>query len=104
MEYIKDGKVQATHRVIVGKSSGKLVKAQGRTNGENHTPTLVSSIQQVVFNPRWYVSDRISLELGAGADGDPDYLSDLGWSECPPTILGSPRLYQPPGLVIHWGG
>ena len=98
MQYVKNGKVEATHRVIVGKSSGKRVKIMGRTMGENHTPTLVSSIQQVVFNPRWYVSDRISLELGAGADGDPGYFERLGMvrmsSHYP---WGSPRLYQPPG-------
>jgi murein L,D-transpeptidase YcbB/YkuD len=98
MEYVKDGKVEATHRVIVGKSSGKRVKAQGRIIGENHTPTLVSSIQQVIFNPRWYVSDRISLELGVEAAADPDYFERLGMVKMSSHYpWGSPRLYQRPG-------
>ncbi|HAA05751.1 MAG TPA: hypothetical protein DCE18_20630, partial [Syntrophobacteraceae bacterium] len=98
LEYVKNGKVEATHRVIVGKSSGKRVKAQGRMIGENQTPTLVSSIQQMVFNPRWYVSDRISLELDGEAASDPNYFERLGMVKMASSYpWGSPRLYQRPG-------
>jgi L,D-transpeptidase YcbB len=84
--------------VIVGKASGKKVKAQGRLIGENHTPTLVSKINQVIFNPRWYVSDRISLELDVEASKDPNYFDRLGYVRMASTYpWGAPRLYQRPG-------
>jgi murein L,D-transpeptidase YcbB/YkuD len=98
LEYVKNGRVEATHRVIVGKSSGKRVKMQGRLIGENQTPTLVSNIQQLVFNPRWYVSDRISLELDVEAGADPSYFERLGYVKMGSSYpWGSPRLYQRPG-------
>jgi murein L,D-transpeptidase YcbB/YkuD len=98
LEYFKDGKLQSTRRVIVGKASGKKVKALGRLIGENHTPTLVSKINQVIFNPRWYVSDRISLELGLQASDDPNYFDRLGYVRMASTYpWGAPRLYQRPG-------
>jgi L,D-transpeptidase YcbB len=98
LEYFKDGKLESTRRVIVGKASGKKVKAQGRLIGENHTPTLVSKINQVIFNPRWYVSDRISLELDVEASKDPNYFDRLGYVRMASTYpWGAPRLYQRPG-------
>jgi murein L,D-transpeptidase YcbB/YkuD len=98
LEYVKDGKVETTNRVIVGKSAGKRVKVQGRVLGENQTPTFASSIQQLVFNPRWYVSDRISLELDVEANSDPNYFQRLGYVKMSSSYpWGSPRLYQRPG-------
>jgi murein L,D-transpeptidase YcbB/YkuD len=98
LEYVKDGKVLKTHRVIVGKSSGKRVKVQGRVLGENQTPTFASTIQQLIFNPRWYVSDRISLELDVEASSDPNYFQRLGYVKMASSYpWGAPRLYQRPG-------
>lgn len=98
LEYHKDGKVIASHRVIVGKAKGKKVKLQGRLMGENQTPTLSSAIEQVVFNPRWYVSDRIRMELNDEISADPSYLARHGYvkmsSQYP---WGSPRIFQLPG-------
>jgi L,D-transpeptidase YcbB len=98
LEYFRDGRLQMTHRVIVGKASGKKIKMQGRMIGENQTPTLVSKINQVIFNPRWYVSDRISLELDVEASRDPNYWDRLGYVRMASTYpWGAPRLYQRPG-------
>jgi murein L,D-transpeptidase YcbB/YkuD len=98
LEYFRDGRLQTTHRVIVGKASGKKIKMQGRMIGENQTPTLVSKINQVIFNPRWYVTDRISLELDVEASRDPSYWDRLGYVRMASTYpWGTPRLYQRPG-------
>jgi murein L,D-transpeptidase YcbB/YkuD len=66
--------------------------------GENQTPTLSSAIDQIVLNPRWYVSDRIRLELNAEAKSDPDYFTRHGYVEM--TSLhswGQPRIFQRSG-------
>ncbi len=98
LEYYKDGKVQSTHRVIVGKASGKKVKVQGRMVGENQTPPLTSAIEQIVVNPRWYVSDRIRMELNGAASSDPTYFSRQGYVEMSAHHpWGQPRLFMPPG-------
>lgn len=98
LEYYKDGKVHSLHRVIVGKASGKKVKVQGRMVGENQTPPLSSAIEQIVINPRWYVSDRIRMELNGAAASDPTYFSRQGYvqmsSQHP---WGEARLFMPPG-------
>lgn len=98
LEYYKDGKIESVHRVVVGKASGKKIKLQGRLVGENHTPPLVSAIEQLIINPRWYVSDRIRMELGGQAGDDPSYFSRNGYvrmsSQYP---WGEPRLYMLPG-------
>ena len=98
LEYYKGGKVVATHRVIVGKAKGKKVKMGGRMVGVNQTPTLSSAIEQIVFNPRWYVSDRIRMELNDEINADPSYLARHGYvkmsSQYP---WGSPRIFQMPG-------
>ncbi len=98
LEYYKDGKVAETHRVVVGKASGKQVKYQGRMIGENQTPTLSSSIEQVILNPRWYVSDRIRIELNTEAKADPDYFTRHGYVQMASLYpWGQPRIFQRPG-------
>jgi hypothetical protein len=98
LEYYNDGKIQETHRIVVGKAGGKKVKFRGQMVGENQTPTLNSSIEQVILNPRWYVSDRIRLELNAQAKSDPEYFAKHGYVQM--TTLhswGQPRIFQQSG-------
>ncbi|MHC1725078.1 MAG: L,D-transpeptidase family protein [Syntrophobacteraceae bacterium] len=98
LEYYKDGKVQVTHRVVVGKAGGKKVKFRGRMMGENQTPTLNSSIEQVILNPRWYVSDRIRIEMDGEAKSDPDYFARHGYVQMASLYpWGQPRIFQRPG-------
>lgn len=98
LEYYKDGKIRSLHRVIVGKASGKKIKLKGRLIGENHTPPLVSAIEQVIINPRWYVSDRIRLEIGGQAGDDPSYFSRNGYVQMSSQYpWGEPRLFMLPG-------
>ncbi|HOV84806.1 MAG TPA: L,D-transpeptidase family protein [Syntrophobacteraceae bacterium] len=98
LEYYRDGKIQAEHRVIVGKAAGKKVKVQGRWMGENQTPSISSVIDQVVFNPRWYVSDRIRRELADEIAADPNYLDKHGYVKMSSNYpWGEPRLFQLPG-------
>ena len=98
LEYYKDGRLQTTHRVIVGKAAGKKVKIQGRWMGENQTPTFSSAIQQVIFNPRWYVSDRIRLELNDDLARDPSFFDRNGYVKMASFYpWGAPRVYQLPG-------
>jgi len=99
LEYHNDGKIEAVHRVIVGKASGKKIKLNGRSVGENQTPTLNSTIEQVVINPRWYVSDRIRLELNDAIAADPSYLARNGYTFMTSSTYpwGEPRLIQLPG-------
>ena len=99
LEYRNEGKIEAVHRVIVGKASGKKVKLNGRWVGENQTPILASAIQQVVFNPRWIVTDRIRLELSDAIAADPTFLSRHGYIETTSSRYrsGEPLLIQMPG-------
>ena len=79
LEYYKDGQLQEAHKIVVGKATGKKVKFRGKMVGENQTPTLVSSIEQLILNPRWYVSDRIRLELDNEAKSDPEWFTKHGY-------------------------
>ncbi|HOI94869.1 MAG TPA: L,D-transpeptidase family protein [Syntrophobacter fumaroxidans] len=98
LEYYKDGQSLSSHRVIVGKASGKKVKVLGKWMRENQTPTLTSNIEQVIINPRWYVSDRIRLELDAQAGSDPQYFARHGYVQMASLYpWGQPRLFQKPG-------
>lgn len=98
LEYYKDGVINETHRIIVGRATGKKVKFQGRMAGENQTPTLSSAIDQIVINPRWYVSDRISVELNNEAGGDPTYWTRHGYVQMASRYpWGQPRIFQLPG-------
>lgn len=98
LEYYKDGQMQERHRIVVGKAIGKKVKFRGKMVGENQTPTLSSAISQIIINPRWYVSDRIRLELNAEAKSDPEWFAKHGYvsmqSQHP---WGEHRLFQSPG-------
>ncbi|MHC1743605.1 MAG: L,D-transpeptidase family protein [Syntrophobacteraceae bacterium] len=98
LEYVRDGKLQATHRVIVGKSSGRKIKINGRLVGENHTPPLSSAVQQIVVNPRWYINDRIWRELAGDIDEDPTFYERHGFSRAGGFYAGgAPRVFQEPG-------
>jgi murein L,D-transpeptidase YcbB/YkuD len=99
LEYYNEGKIEAVHRVIVGKANGKKIKLNGHWIGENHTPTLASTIEQVVINPRWYVTDRIRLELSDEIAADPSYLARNGYTYMTSSTYpsGEPRLIQLPG-------
>lgn len=98
LEYVKDGMVKDVHRVIVGKASGKKVKVQGRVMGENQTPPLASSIEQVVVNPRWYVTDRIWREIAGDATFDPEFFARHGYVQMSSVYSsGAPRVFQEPG-------
>lgn len=98
LEYYREGRMQQARRVIIGNAAGKKVKVRGELIGENQTPTLVSAINQVVLNPRWYVSDRISLELDVEAAHDPGYFERHGYVRMSTQYpWGSQRLYQLPG-------
>jgi murein L,D-transpeptidase YcbB/YkuD len=99
LEYRNEGKVEAVHRVIVGKASGKKIKFNGRLIGENQTPALASTIEEVVINPRWYVTDRIRLELSDEIAADPSYLTRNGYVQMTSARYpwGEPRLIQLPG-------
>ena len=98
LEYYKEGKVQEIQRVIVGKATGKRIKLQGKTIGENHTPTLSSFIENVIFNPRWYISDRIRRELSDAIAADPAYFAKNGYVQMSAVYpWGDHRLFQLPG-------
>lgn len=98
LEYIRDGKIQDVHRVIVGKASGKRVKMQGRIMGENQTPPLASTIEQVIVNPRWYVTDRIYRELAGDVSADPSFFARHGYVQMSSVYSsGAPRVFQQPG-------
>jgi murein L,D-transpeptidase YcbB/YkuD len=95
LEYRNGGKIEAVHRVIVGKANGKKIKHNGRMVGENQTPTLASSIERVVINPKWYPTERIRLELAGAIAADPSFLARNGYIYT--TFAGEPRLIQLPG-------
>ncbi len=98
LEYYKDGQFQEAHKIVVGKASGKKVKFRGKMVGVNQTPTLTSSIEQLILNPRWYVSDRIRLELDAEAKSDPEWFAKHGYVSMSTRYpWGAPRLFQSPG-------
>lgn len=98
LEYWKQDQISKTYRVIVGKATGKKVKLQGKMIGVNQTPTLVSAIQQVIVNPRWYVTDRIRLELDDQFRADPAYFAKNGYVAMSSSYpWGSPRIFQKPG-------
>lgn len=98
LEYVRDGKVQASHRVIVGKASGRKIKMNGRMVGENETPPLSSSVQQIVVNPRWYINDRIWREMAGNIEDDPTFYERHGFGRAGGYYSGgAPRVFQEPG-------
>ena len=98
LEYYKDAQFQEAHKIVVGRETGKKVKFRGKMVGENQTPTLTSSIEQLILNPRWYVSDRIRLELDVEAKSDPQWFANHGYVNMDSRYpWGAHRLFQSPG-------
>ncbi len=98
LQYYRDGRLIEQHRIIVGRARGRRKKIGNRWVGENHTPSLVSRIRQIIFNPRWYVPERIRLELDRKIEEEPEYLDDNGFVAMESSYsTGEPRIYQRPG-------
>jgi L,D-transpeptidase YcbB len=82
----------------VGKASGRKIKLNGRIVGENQTPPLSSTVQQVVVNPRWYINDRIWRELAGDVEDDPTFYERHGFGRAGGFYAGgAPRVFQEPG-------
>lgn len=98
LEYYDDGKLVSRHKVIVGRADGKEMKIKGKIIKWNNTLPLVSEIKSVVINPRWYVPERIRIELEKEAMNDEFYFQKRGFRALDSTYSwGEPRLYQLPG-------
>lgn len=98
LEYYKDGQLFDKRRIVVGRSSGRRVRFGSVWVGENHTPAISSSIQRIILNPRWYVPERIRLELAGRIAADPSYLSEHGFVSMQSAYsFGEARIYQEPG-------
>lgn len=96
--YYKDGRLEKADKVVVGRASGKKVDRRGKLVGENQTPTFVSQIYEIVFNPRWYVDGRIWLELNAEAKSNPDWFEEHGYVKMESRYAsGEHRLFQKSG-------
>jgi murein L,D-transpeptidase YcbB/YkuD len=80
LEYYNEGKLKSVHRVIVGKPS-RL----------NQTPSFMSAVERLIFNPNWYISERIRLELGNKLDSRRYFTMSSSYS------WGGPRIAQRPG-------
>ncbi len=98
LEYYNNGQLQLTEKVVVGKAAGKKVNRQGRIVGENQTPTMASQIEQIIFNPRWYVNGRIRLELNAKAKSNPEWFEEHGYVKMDSRYpFGEHRIFQKSG-------
>ncbi|MEJ5301011.1 MAG: L,D-transpeptidase family protein [Thermodesulforhabdaceae bacterium] len=98
LEYYYDGNLISRHKVIVGRTDGKQIKVRGKIVRWNNTLPLVSEIKSVVINPRWYVPERIRIELEREAANDEFYFQKRGFRMLDSTYSwGEPRLYQLPG-------
>lgn len=98
LEYYIDGQLAARHRIVVGRAGGRKTKIGRRWVGVNHTPSLVSRVKRIVFNPRWYVPERIRLELDKKITENPAYLEEQGFIAMHSYYSnGEPRIYQRPG-------
>ena len=96
--YYKGGQLETSNKVVVGRATGKRVSRDGKIVGENTTPTLVSQIEQIIFNPRWYVDGRIRLELNAEAKSNPEWFAKHGYVTMESKYaFGGYRLFQKPG-------
>ncbi len=96
--YYKNGKLAKAEKAIVGMARGKKVFRQGRLVGENQTPTMVSQIYQIIFNPRWYVDGRIRRELNAVAKSNPDWFQEHGYVKMESKYrFGEHRIFQKSG-------
>lgn len=102
--YYRDGKLVEQHKIVVGRSTGRKFRSGERWVGENHTPSLTSSIRRIIINPRWYVPERIRLELDKKIEENPDYLAEHGFVPMNSEYsFGEPRIYQQPGRANPLG-
>ncbi len=98
LEYYEDGKLVSRHKVIVGRADGKEITVKGRKVRWNNTLPLKSEIKSIVVNPRWYVPERIRLELEGLLAKNEYYYERAGFRTLESTYSwGEPRLYQLPG-------
>lgn len=98
LEYYENGRLVSRHRVIVGRADGREMKIRGKVVKWNNTLPLISEIKAVVLNPRWYVPERIRIELEREAANDEFYFQKRGFRMLDSTYSwGEPRLYQLPG-------
>jgi len=81
LEYHVEGSLRGVHRVVVG-----------NTSRQNQTPTFTSTVERLVFNPKWYISERIRMELEGRLDPGKGYIE---LSSFYPS--GGPRWAQLPG-------
>ncbi len=105
LEYYSGGKPVSVHRVIVGKASGSSIRLKGRKVHRNNTLPMISEVKSLVFNPRWYVPERIRKELEKDLEKDPDYLKKGGFRPLKNSMYswGEPRIYQLPGETNPMG-
>jgi murein L,D-transpeptidase YcbB/YkuD len=98
LDYYNNGELIKTEKVVVGRASGKKINRQGRIVGENQTPTMVSQIDHIIFNPRWYVDGRIRLELNQKAGSNPEWFEEHGYVRMESRYaFGEHRLFQKSG-------
>ncbi|MDR3555494.1 MAG: L,D-transpeptidase family protein [Syntrophobacteraceae bacterium] len=98
LDYYNKGELIKTEKVVVGRASGKKVNRQGKIVGENQTPTMVSQIDRIIFNPRWYVDGRIRLELNQKAKSNPEWFEEHGYVRMESRYaFGEHRLFQKSG-------
>ncbi|MCX7821874.1 MAG: L,D-transpeptidase family protein [Syntrophobacterales bacterium] len=98
LEYYEGGRLVSRHKVIVGRADGKEMRLKDKIIKWNNTLPLISEIKSVVLNPRWYVPERIRIELGKEAANDEFYFQKRGFRTLDSTYSwGEPRLYQLPG-------
>ncbi len=105
LEYHSNGKLVSVHKVIVGKAGGSSISIRGRKIRRNNTLPMISEIKSLVFNPRWYVPERIRKELEKDLEKDPDYLKKEGFRPLKSSVYswGEPRIYQLPGETNPMG-
>lgn len=100
LEIVTEGEIAQTHRVIVG--NRRKIKLDPKDKKEepkrhNATPLFSDEIQTVIYNPRWYVPERIKDEIDReNLSKDPIYLERHNYV----TIIeenGEERYYQEGG-------
>ncbi|MGB0591263.1 MAG: L,D-transpeptidase family protein [Myxococcota bacterium] len=78
LQRFSGGERIATHKVVIGANEPDIDPFGERRGPINRTPTLVSSITQIVLNPTWEVPRRIKeLVLDPLADHDPRRYDDF---------------------------
>ncbi|MDR3567503.1 MAG: L,D-transpeptidase family protein [Syntrophobacteraceae bacterium] len=98
LDYYNNGQLEKSDKVVVGRAKGKKITRHGRIVGQNQTPTMVSQIDQIIFNPRWYVDGRIRLELNHAAKSNPEWFEEHGYVKMESKYgFGEHRLFQKSG-------